>query len=373
MTGLVKGWCPSAYRPMMSGDGLIVRVKPRLAHMTAAQALGLCAVSTRYGNGVIDLTSRANLQLRGVTADQHNVVLDELMALSLLDDTPEIEQRRAIVITPDWRAGDVNMRLHDALCARLADLPALPAKMGFAIDAGVGPMLGSTSTDFRIEQGRAGLIVRADGVPQGRAITEITAIDALIEMADWFCETGGVKARRMTRHVKTTLPCAAWRAEPPLRSVPPIVPGARATSSVFGAAFGSLDAQSLAALIARSGCTGMRLTPWRLFILENASPAESHGFITVPDDPVMGVHACPGAPACAASTVDTRRLARALAPHYPQGLHLSGCAKGCAHPRAAAKTLVGRDGTYDLVADGHPWDHPIQQGLTALDLLTVKT
>ena len=27
----VKGWCPGAHRPMMSGDGLVVRIRPRLA------------------------------------------------------------------------------------------------------------------------------------------------------------------------------------------------------------------------------------------------------------------------------------------------------------------------------------------------------
>ena len=29
-----KGWCPGAYRPMMSGDGLVVRVRPTLARLT---------------------------------------------------------------------------------------------------------------------------------------------------------------------------------------------------------------------------------------------------------------------------------------------------------------------------------------------------
>ena len=27
---VVQGWCPGAHRPMMSGDGLVVRVRPRL-------------------------------------------------------------------------------------------------------------------------------------------------------------------------------------------------------------------------------------------------------------------------------------------------------------------------------------------------------
>ena len=66
---VVQGWCPGAHRPMMSGDGLVVRVRPRLARLSAAQTLGLCDLALRFGNGTIDLTNRANLQLRGVAED----------------------------------------------------------------------------------------------------------------------------------------------------------------------------------------------------------------------------------------------------------------------------------------------------------------
>ena len=62
-----KGWCPGAHRPMASGDGLILRVRPQCARLTAAQALGLCAAAERHGSGILELTSRANLQIRGVT------------------------------------------------------------------------------------------------------------------------------------------------------------------------------------------------------------------------------------------------------------------------------------------------------------------
>ena len=34
-----RGWCPSLYAPMASGDGLLVRVKPPGARLTPGQAL----------------------------------------------------------------------------------------------------------------------------------------------------------------------------------------------------------------------------------------------------------------------------------------------------------------------------------------------
>lgn len=189
---VVKGWCPGAYRPMLSGDGLIVRVRPLLGRLTRAQVLGVCDVAQDFGNGVIDLTSRANLQIRGIREDTHNSVLDCLTALGLLDDDPELEGRRNILTTPYWQDGDLTTRLHAELCARLNDLPALPAKMGFAIDTGTAPALGSASADFRFERGaEAPLILRLHGLHGGRALNEASAIDALIEMADWFCTSGG--------------------------------------------------------------------------------------------------------------------------------------------------------------------------------------
>ena len=127
--GQIKGWCPGAYTPMMSGDGLIVRIRPRLGRLTSDQVLGLCAIAQAEGNGIVDLTSRANLQLRGLKETRHEAVLSALFALGLLDDTPEREARRNIVTTPLWRADDMNTRLHDAVCDRLDDLPDLPAKM----------------------------------------------------------------------------------------------------------------------------------------------------------------------------------------------------------------------------------------------------
>lgn len=363
----IKGWCPGAYRPMSSGDGLIVRVRPRLGRLSAAQVLGLCALSQRHGNGIMDLTSRANLQLRGMTGHGHDSVLADLHALGLLDDTPEREARRNLTITPLWQSGDLTMRLHDALCARLDELPDLPAKMGVVVDTGQAPILSKTSGDFRFERCADGaLMLRLDGLSRGRLIDETSAVEALIEAAQWFADAARDQ-RRMAGHVALTPPPTDWMAVLPAAAIPPLSPCVTDTGTTLGVAFGSMDALALAQLITNSGATDLRITPWRLLMLENADVSDPHGFITDPNDPLLTTHACPGAPACAAATVDTRALARALAPTH-RDLHVSGCAKGCAHPRLAHTTLVGRAGAFDLVKDGHPWDQPHQRGLAATEL-----
>jgi len=89
-----------------------------------------------------------------------------------------------------------------------------------------------------------------------------------------------------------------------------------------------------------------------------AASAEQLGFITRADDPRRYVIACAGAPVCAAAHIAARALAPAIAASAAPFLgrsftiHVSGCAKGCAHPRPAALTVVGSPEGCGLIANG---------------------
>src|SRR5579863_10421450 len=119
----VKGWCPDAWRPMMSGDGLLVRVKPRLGRLTGVQVQGLCAAAIQHGSGLIDVTSRANLQIRGVSEANWPSLLQQLIALELVDADADMEKRRNILVAPDWQEVDDTRRIASELAARLGELP----------------------------------------------------------------------------------------------------------------------------------------------------------------------------------------------------------------------------------------------------------
>jgi precorrin-3B synthase len=92
------------------------------------------------------------------------------------------------------------------------------------------------------------------------------------------------------------------------------------------------------------------------------SAAAQLGFVTRADDPRRYVIACAGAPLCASAYIPARaiapNIATAAARYLNDGLviHVSGCAKGCAHPGAAPLTVVGTPGDCALVANGSARD-----------------
>ncbi|NNE86797.1 MAG: cobalamin biosynthesis protein CobG [Silicimonas sp.] len=352
---------------MMSGDGLLVRVKLQKARLDADEVQTLCELAETFGNGMIDITSRANLQIRGVSDGTYPNLLDRLIAKGLVDADPEKEAGRRVTVQPFWRAGDLTDRLATALEHMV--LPDLPDKMGIVIDTGPERLLSTVSGDFRLETDAAGnLILRAAGALAGRPISENDAPEALADLIAWFLATSGAHAGRMVRHLRQTALPPEWQTRLPRHEADRPDPGPAYGAHLYGVPFGQTDAAALRALMTTSKASHLRVTPWRMLFLEDARLVDVPGFFSTPN-PLLGVAACPGAPACAQATVDTRDLARSLAGRTRGRLHVSGCDKGCALRTPAATTLVGRDGRFDLVQDGTPADTPTKRGLTQAEVL----
>lgn len=367
MTAFTRGWCPTAWTPMAAGDGLLLRVRPRLARLSPAQARLVADLARAHGNGRIDVTNRAALQLRGLTEAGWTCALRELIAAGLVDPDP-VREARAILVAPDWRADDDTVRLAAALAEQLDDLPPLPGKTGFAIDAGGATVLADSSADFRIERAETGaLMLRADGRPTGVALAPGGEIAALIALARWFVASGGATAGRMARHA-APLPDWAEGACRPARAVAPdrgdYPPGA-----AVDLPFGRIDAPTLDWLATLPDVAGVRLTPWRRLLLDGVSPACPG--LPVSAEAMVAVDACVGAPACGQATVETRALAARLAPLVPGRLHLSGCAKGCARSRPADVMVTGREGCLDLAWHARAGDPPVHAGLSPDDVVSL--
>jgi precorrin-3B synthase len=370
MTGFaIKGWCPSALRPMPSGDGLVVRLRPRGGRLSSAQAAGIAELSARHGNGLIDLTGRANLQIRGVSEQSHPPLIEGIDRLGMVDADPQPESQRNILIAPFWREGDDIHSLAGELERALAARPlGLPEKFGFAIDCGESRVVAQAPADVRIERGiDGGLIVRADGARLGRMLAREGAVDAAIALAQWFVASGGVREGRGRMAAPIAIgklpEIFAGDTQPaPALAVPN--PGLVASGALVGFAFGRLQSETLSTLATLA--PGLRLTPWRMMLVEDLREMPQHqGLVTRADDPLLRVVACTGAPTCPEAFAETRELAASLAPHIPSDtrLHVSGCAKGCAHPAPSALTLVGTADGFDLVRDGSPRDVPAMRGL----------
>ena len=375
MTGfVVKGWCPDAWRPMMAGDGLLVRVRPPLGRLTRAQVSGLAEATTQHGNGQIDATTRANLQIRGVREDRWRPLIDALLDLGLIDRDQTRETRANILVAPDWRAGDDTHRIAEELRARLSELPDLPGKVGFAIDAGAAPTLQDAPADFRIERAASGqLLLRADGRQLGTPLSSGTEVGNLIALARWFVETGGAASGRVSRH-DAPLPDWAAATSTPAASAPRLQPGRHPLGVALGLPFGRVSATALTRFLeAETAVEAIRLTPWHIAICETdaklAVQPDPAQFITDPSSPLLRTDACVGAPACPQATVETRSLAHRLTPHIAGRLHVSGCAKGCARAAPADVTLTGRDGRYDLAFDARAGAPPSRAGLDAAQIL----
>lgn len=361
---IIQGWCPGALRPMLSGDGYVVRIRPRSGRLTAAQLAAIAELSEQHGNALVDFSNRANIQMRGVSEATHTPLIEALRTHGLVDESIAQETTRNIQVNPFWRDGDGTLAIAERLSALLAAGPQLPGKFGFAVDTAARPALRFTSADIRIERSASGgLLVRADGMETGRVVEEAEAPEKAVALARWFLDSGGAPLGRgrMRRHLAGGVPIPAelsGEARPAVQQGEP-GPGPSGTGFLAGFEFGQARAAQLRELSAAAAA--FRTTPWRMLLLEDVSQApDIAGLITAPGDPLMGMFACTGAPGCPQALAPTRTLARALAASLPPGrkAHVSGCAKGCAHPEPADYVLTATPGGFVAARNGKAGDAP---------------
>jgi precorrin-3B synthase len=396
---------------MASGDGLIVRLRLSSGIVDVGLAVQIAQWSRRWGTGEVDLSNRANLQLRGFSTRHLPDLHDALAAWDLLDRDPAGEAVRNVMSSPlagldPDQVADIRPIVRD-LELRLtgdASLHALPGKFGFAVDDGGLLGLDEATTDVRFVAHRSVDGPRFDihlgGAAQDQfgpirpgAVADVAATLAAVFLR---LRTGGAANIRRMRdlvvaHGAATIAREAGLAHSgpprPARTVPSsMILGAHALGSAaylgVGLPFGRIVAEDLAELAlvaAASGARELRLTPWRAILVPVPSVASARAlsgglapdcFILDPEDPRLRIAACPGAPSCVRGTTPVRTDAAGLAAEIAgapgRGLiiHVSGCEKGCAHPRAAPVTLVGRNGCYDLIRDGVASDSPSLRGLT---------
>ncbi len=403
------GWCPGALRPMMVGDGLVMRVKPRGHRLSIVQARGIAAVAARRGNGVLTLTARGNIQLRGFDEAGWPAATAALAALDLLDATPEGEAVRNVVSSPLAGADPCATRQGGPAVAALEERLAtdealwrLPAKFGWSVDEGGSLPLGEVGTDVRFAAhvgfGTPRWTVALDGASERAEVPTDDLVAPAVRLAAAFlalCTAHALQPHRM-RDLVAVCGASAVFARAGLSVAQHEADGRRPDTGIglrragarsfvgAGPAFGLLDAATLdrVANFARvAGADAVRLTPWRSLLVAGlaedaatvlAEQLAATALILDAADPRLRIAACVGQRGCRRGTTDVPADAARLAVlDLPGPLHVSGCAKGCARREPARATLVGRQGRYDLVLEGRADDPPVDHGLSPAMLATM--
>ncbi|NEB81008.1 cobalamin biosynthesis protein CobG, partial [Streptomyces sp. SID14478] len=136
--------CPGALRLHAADDGFLARVRIPGGVVSVTQARALAEVAGRLGDGMLHLTSRGNVQVRGLSGECGGELAAVLGGAGLLPSAAH-ERVRNVVASPmsgldghgyvdvrDWLTG-----LDDALCASSVT-PELSGRFLFALDDGRG-------------------------------------------------------------------------------------------------------------------------------------------------------------------------------------------------------------------------------------------
>ncbi|MFB9207104.1 precorrin-3B synthase [Nonomuraea spiralis] len=375
--------CPGALQVHEAADGPLARVRLPGGAVSAAQLGVLAMCAAELGSGVIELTSRANVQVRGLRSPE--VFAGRIAAAGLLP-SPAHERVRNILASPLGGRGPDGLldvlamadALDRALCAR-PRLSALPGRFLFALDDGTRDVAGLGADVTYLATGRLLLA----GTDTGLTVVPDAAVPLMIDAAEAFLDELPADGPRVWRIRE--LPDGPARIATRLRDDPSgimtrlrdgepgrtdTLPAARRPSAGrIAQRDGRVAIEALVPLgrltSAQAGAladTGrpVRLTPWRTVVLPDLSPREADraeqtlaaiGLPTDPDSPWAGVTACTGRPGCAKALADVRADARrwvrgsAHAPATP--VHWAGCERRCGLPRGPVLQMIATTNGYE--------------------------
>ena len=419
------------HAPFIEVDGALARIRLPGGTLTPAAAAALARAATDVGAGPLELTNRANVQLRGIPLDAVAAVRDALVDAGLAVADPDADERRNVLGSPTAGVDPDELVDTRPLVAEIAaqlgssERAGLSPKFGVLVDGGGAVHVRGRRHDLALGAARHGdgtvryevrlgeaLPVAPEAGEEGWAVAPPGAGRVAAAVIDACAPFG-----RAADLLAALGPDAAWadigrRAGGTLRRGDDLTGRSGATRSPVGVhpqrqagrvwigitpMLGRLEPvtlEALAALAERASVGELRITPWRGLVLRDVAArdaaaitqaCEQLGLTCDPAHPANLVVACAGSRGCSAGLADTQTDARALvarlaalpAGQRPRSVHVSGCEKGCARAQPAQVSLVagGVPGIYDLYGDGPDapsprFGHPRRRGLdpqSALD------
>src|SRR5258708_39424584 len=147
-----RGASPGLSVPMATGDGLLARLTPAGSTISLTAFAGLSAAARRHGNGIIEITSRGSIQIRGLSAASAPSFAADVSALGIpasdgipvmTDPLSGLDCGSVLDIEPV--AAELRQALDKASFAS-----RLSAKLSIVVDGG-GPLhLDDLSADIRL-------------------------------------------------------------------------------------------------------------------------------------------------------------------------------------------------------------------------------
>jgi precorrin-3B synthase len=322
--------CPGALRVHEAADGGLVRVRVPGGRLAAPQLAALTAASAAFGDGCLDLTSRGNVQLRGLRAGTAQPLALALTEAGLLP-SEEHDVARNLVASPlsalpvaevdaglcaDPLLATLPGRFLLALADASGDVLALRPDLALAEGSLVigGRLAGPGAVEDLLAAARAFLAERAEHGSQAWRLSELTDGAAAV-------------ARRLGRALGSVAATGV-----------PVPVGPAGDRVVAHVPFGRLHPSHLAAL---SGADVV-LTPWHSVVVPAGTDVSL--LVTDPGSPWIGLSACVGTQ-CASSLADVR--ADAVPSAVPT--HWSGCERRCGKPAGSADVVATTEG---YVRDG---------------------
>jgi precorrin-3B synthase len=355
--------CPGALTLHRAADGSLARIRLPGGMITARQLRALARAATEFGSPAMELTSRGNVQIRGITDE---VAVAHAVASAGLLPSATHEKVRNIVASPlSGRMAqypDVRGWVGDLDAAIQAEplLAGLPGRFWFGIDDGRGDVSGLAPDVGVHVLGDAAALLLA-GRDTGVRVRCRDAVTTLAAVAARFAGMRG-KAWRVGELDDTgaLLDGLAVSAEPgatwPPVTRPPVGRLMQGDGRIaLGAAvvLGVLHARAAEWLAAFEA--PMVITPWRSVLVCDLDEGVAGtslrvlaplGLVSDDTSPWLDVSACTGSPGCEHSRADVRSdAASALGSAPGRHRHYVGCDRACGS-RAGDEVLVATGDGY---------------------------
>ncbi|MFC4943756.1 precorrin-3B synthase [Pseudonocardia sp. GCM10023141] len=365
--------CPGVLAPHDAADGALARVRLPGGQVDAAALWVLAACAEDLGDGKIHLTSRGNLQLRGL--DRSDPELERRLTGCGLLPSRTHERVRNVLASPlsGIAGGLADVRelapaLDRALCAR-PELAGLSGRFLFALDDGRGDVAAEQpDLCWQALDAATGTLVVA-GTETGVTARTEDAVALLVRAATTFLQVRGSAWRAIelpeADRARLAGPSAPTRGaiRPDSRVLPsrlagvgPVRRADGGTALAVAPVLGELTAAQL--LVLADAAQRVVVTPWRSIVLPTADAAArlaAAGLVVDPASPAPLLSACAGRPGCAKALADVRADARTALPLIHRRTHVSGCERRCGAPHAPHVDAVAlADGGY--LIDGERQD-----------------